>query len=460
MIDLKEALQIVLDSARPLGAERVELSDALDRILAEDVAPDMDVPPFDKATVDGYACRRADLANALTVVETIPAGRVPARAVGPNQCAKIMTGAALPQGADCVIMIEQTVQVAPDRGEGVSPLRSEAILASSHPRAAYLGADVQGQDALATKNEGGTPSPRGEAVIRFTGTETPDHIFRRGTDIRVGQVVLQKGGRVSPQYIAVLASVGCVQPLVARRPKVGVVASGDELVLPVTRPGPSQIRNSNGSQLVAQLATMGLKAHDYGIVKDVASDIDAALKIALAENDVVIVSAGVSVGDFDLVPAALQRNGVNLRFEKIAVKPGKPTVFGVWERADIVSRASSPRFEGGTPSTPGYCFGLPGNPVSTFVVFELLVKPFLCRLMGHDYRPRYVRMCLDETITRKDSERQSWIPVRITSEETVQPVQYHGSAHLSALCHAGGLVPMEIGVTTIGQGTPVRVRLF
>ncbi len=185
---------------------------------------------------------------------------------------------------------------------------------------------------------------------------------------------------------------------------------------------------------------MGLEARDYGIVKDVASDIDAVLKIALVENDVVIISAGVSVGDFDLVPAALHRNGVSLRFEKIAVKPGKPTVFGVWER--------------------GYCFGLPGNPVSTFVVFELLVKPFLYRLMGHDYRPRYVQMRLDETITRKDSDRQSWIPVRIMSEETVKPVQYHGSAHLSALCDAGGLVPMEIGVARIEQGTPVRVRLL
>ncbi len=391
MIDLKEALQIVLDSAQPLDSERVELNDALGRILAEDVAADMDIPPFDKATVDGYACRRADLGNPLTVVETIPAGRMPEKEIGPNQCAKIMTGAALPQGADCVVMIEQT----------------EAA---------------------------------GEGVIRFTGNETPDHIFRRARDMRAGQVVLQKGNRVSPPCVAVLASVGCAQPLVARRPKVGVVASGDELVPPAARPGPSQIRNSNGAQLAAQLATMGLKARDYGIVKDVASDIDAVLKIALAENDVVIVSAGVSVGDYDLVPAALQRNGVRLRFEKIAVKPGKPTVFGVRER--------------------GYCFGLPGNPVSTFLVFELLVKPFLYRLMGHDYRPRYVQMCLDEAVARKDSERQSWIPVRITSEETVKPVQYHGSAHLSALCKAGGLVPMEIGVTSIEQGTPVCVRLL
>jgi molybdopterin molybdotransferase len=221
---------------------------------------------------------------------------------------------------------------------------------------------------------------------------------------------------------------------------VGVIATGDELVPPSARPGPSQIRNSNGSQLTAQLAALGLKAHDYGIVEDEADRIDAVLKTALAENDVVITSAGVSVGDFDLVPAALRRNGVKLRFEKIAVKPGKPTVFGVREG--------------------GYCFGLPGNPVSTFVVFELLAKPFLYRLMGHDYRPAYVQMRLDEAMTRRDGDRQSWIPVRITSEETVRPVEYHGSPHLSALCTADGLVALEIGTANLGRGMPVLVRLL
>ena len=425
MIDLKEALRIVLDSAQPLRTERVELSAALGRILAQDVTADMDMPPFDKATVDGYACRRADLGNPLTVVETIPAGRVPEKAIGPNQCAKIMTGAAVPQGADCVVVIEQTEQVGPtevpDRGESARPLRPEVVLTLFH--------------------QAPVPSPRSEeTMIRFTGEQTPDNIFRRATDGRAGRVVVAKGSQISPSHVGVLASVGCVGPLLARRPQVGVIATGDELVPPAARPGPSQIRNSNGSQLTAQLAAVGLQARDYGIVKDTASAIDAVLKIALTENDVVIVSAGVSVGDFDLVPGALQRNGVKLQFEKIAVKPGKPTVFGVWER--------------------GYCFGLPGNPVSTFVIFELLVKPFLYRLMGHDYSPIHVQMRLDETITRKDSDRQSWIPVRITSEETVKAVQYHGSAHLAALCEAGGLVPMEIGVTSIGQGAPVRVRLL
>jgi molybdopterin molybdotransferase len=435
MIELQEALQIVLDAAQPLGTERVDLGAALGRVLAEDVRADIDMPPFDKATMDGYACRRADLGNALTVVETIPAGAVPTKTIGPNECAKIMTGAVVPPGADCVIMIEQTEQAAssesPARDEGVPPLRPEVGWALPQ----------YGMMRVARGDKGRTPVPSvGSALIRFTGGQTPDNIFRKGQDLRAGQVVLTKGGRIGPQHVAVLASVGCAQPLVAKQPRVGIIASGDELVAPAVRPGPAQIRNSNGPQLAAQLATLGLKARDYGIVKDVASEIDAVLKRALAENDVVIVSAGVSVGDFDLVPAVLRQNHVRLLFEKIAVKPGKPTVFGASEQ--------------------GYCFGLPGNPVSTFVVFELLVKPFLYKLMGHDYSPVHVQMRLDGTLTRKDTDRQNWNPVRITSEETVEPVQYHGSAHLSALCGAGGLVPMEIGVASIGRGTSVRVRLL
>jgi molybdopterin molybdotransferase len=391
MIEFQEALRIVLDSGRSFGAERAKLSAALGRILAEDVAADMDVPPFDKAVVDGYACRRADLGSALSVIETIVAGRMPAKAIGSNQCAKIMTGAVMPPGADCVIMIEQT-------------------------------------------------QAAGEDLVCFTGKQTPDHIFRRAQDIRAGQIVLAKGERIHPQHVAVLASVGCAEVPVAELPRVGVIATGDELVAPEARPGAAQIRNSNGPQLLAQLAAMGIEACDYGIVRDAMEDIDAALKKALAVNDVVIVSAGVSAGDFDLVPEALRQNGVKLLFEKIAVKPGKPTVFGISER--------------------GYCFGLPGNPVSTFVIFELMVKPFLYRLMGHDFLPVYVEMRLDETVARKDIERQSWIPVKITGRDSVRLVQYHGSAHLSALCAAGGLISMEVGVASLERGTPVPVRLL
>lgn len=391
MIELKEALQIVLDSARPLGCERVDLADALGRILAEDVASDTDMPPFDKALVDGFACRRADLGQELTVLETIPAGTMPTRTIGPGQCARIMTGAAVPMGADCVVMIEQTQTVA-------------------------------------------------ENGMRFTGGQTPDHISRKAQDVESGQIVLRKGECIRPPHVGVLASVGCVRPLAAVKPRVAVVAGGDELVEPAVRPGPSQIRNSNAAQLLAQLRGMGLAATDYGIMRDVADEIDRVLRTALAENDVVLISGGVSVGDFDLVPGVLRQNRVQLLFEKIAVQPGKPTVFGLAENA--------------------WCFGLPGNPVSTFVIFELLVKPFLCRVMGHDYAPTRIWMRLGAPIDRKNTDRQSWIPVRITSDHEVRPVEYHGSAHLQALCEADGLIALEIGVASLAQGMPVLVRLL
>jgi molybdopterin molybdotransferase len=391
MIELRDALQIVLDSARPLGSERVDLADALGRVLAEDVAADLDMPPFDKATVDGFACRRADLGRDLSVIATIPAGATPTKTVGPHQCARIMTGAAMPPGADCVVMIEHTQHV-------------------------------------------------GGSAIRFTGAQTPDHISRQGQDIRRGQVVLRKGPCIRSPHIAVLASVGCVQPLVAVRPLVAVVAGGDELVEPAATPGLSQIRNSNSVQLIAQLGAMGIVARDYGIMKDVEADIDRVLRAALAENDVVLISGGVSVGDFDLVPGVLRQNRVRFLFDKIAVQPGKPTIFGIAES--------------------GWCFGLPGNPVSAFVIFELLVKPFFYRLMGCEYSPRCVQMCLEEPVGRREASRQSWIPVRITGGETVRPMEYHGSAHIQALCEADGLISIDIGKMSLPQGASVQVRLF
>jgi len=391
MISLEQALEIVLGSARTLGSERVELGESLGRILAEDVASDIDMPPFDKSMVDGYACRRADLARELEVVEVIQAGLWPRKPVAANQCSKIMTGAAVPPGADCVVMVEQTENV-----DGRS--------------------------------------------VRFTGEQTSDRICRKAEDIKAGQVVLKRGDCIGPAHIAVLAAVGCAAPLVALCPSVAIIAGGDELVAPGARPGPAQIRNSNSAQLAGQLRAMGAVARDYGTVRDVTDDIDRVLKAALAENDVVLMSGGVSMGDFDLVPAILRQNGVKLLFEKIAVKPGKPTVFGVSEQA--------------------WCFGLPGNPVSTLVTFELLIKPFLFRLMGHDFSPHFIQMRLDDSIHRRDTERQGWIPVALTGPETVRPVEYHGSAHILALCQADGLVPVDIDVAHLAQGTSVAVRLL
>ncbi|MHC4574152.1 MAG: molybdopterin molybdotransferase MoeA, partial [Planctomycetota bacterium] len=183
MLTFDQGLEMVLGSARELGAERVDIAHALNRVLAEDVTSDMDMPPFNKAVMDGYACRREDLGNELLVIETVPAGAPAQKSVGPNQCAKIMTGAAVPQGADCVIMKEFVETL-------------------------------------------------GENTVRFVSENAAANICLQGEDAKAGDVVLRRGTLLRPQHIAVLASVGCVQPVAARRPRVGVIATGDELVEP------------------------------------------------------------------------------------------------------------------------------------------------------------------------------------------------------------------------------------
>ena len=418
MLSFEEALRIVLGSTRGQAGERVDIDRAANRVLAEGVKSDMDIPPFNKSAMDGYACRRADLGHELEVVETIPAGAVPTQSIGPNQCAKIMTGSVVPQGADCVVMKEFVE----------------------------------------------TPA---ENTIRFTGQRTADNICYKGEDIRAGQVVLPKGTLLKPHHIAILASVGHARPLVSKIPAVGIIATGSELADPASRPEPSQIRNSNSVQLAAQASAMGVPATDYGIAEDTEAAIDAMFKKAAEENDVVIISGGVSVGDFDLVPGILKQNNVELLFESIAVKPGKPSVFGV-------SRASRPRSEGGTPSaqrgqdgrdtgTPAtsvYVFGLPGNPMSTFVQFEVLIKPFLYKLMGRDYKCPGVRLPLAEPIEIKAAQRLVWFPVAITQAGQVKLIEYHGSAHISSLAGADGLISVDAGVARLEKGALVQVRLI
>jgi molybdopterin molybdotransferase len=391
MLPFEKALETVLSSARQLGSERIDFQDALNRILAEDVRSDMDIPPFNKSAMDGYACRRADLNNELTVVETIPAGYVPKKPVETNQCSKIMTGGMVPKAADCVIMKEYVETAS-------------------------------------------------EKTIRFVGEKTADNICQQAEDIQAGDIVLCKGTVLKPQHLAVLASAGNTQPLVSKKPNVAVIATGSELVMPTGKPGPSQIRNSNSYQLTAQIESMGVTATNYGISGDTADEIDIVFKKALRQSDVVIVSGGVSVGDFDFVPGIFKQNKIDLLFEKVAVKPGKPTIFGTSEKA--------------------YCFGLPGNPVSTFVQFEILVKPFLYKLMGHNYNPLNVQMPLDESLINKKAKRQRLLPVVITEKGTVRAIEYHGSAHINSLCATDGLISMDKGIAEIKKGTITKVRLI
>jgi len=434
ILKFDDAFEIVMSSisGRPLGTERVDIERALNRVLAEDVVADRDIPPFNKSAMDGFACRRADLANELTIIEIVPAGLLPKKTIGPKKCAKIMTGAVVPEGADCVIMVEYTEKTADDR-------------------------------------------------VRFIGSNTADNICLKGEDIKKGDIALRAGCKISAQHIAVLASLGCTKPLVAVQPRVGIIATGDELVEPGQKPSACQIRNSNGFQLAAQVTGAAAIATNYGIAADTEETINGKLKKAMVENDVVILSGGVSVGDYDLVRGILKKNNVSLIFEKVAVKPGRPTVFGIKKITAENAEHAEKECKGGSRTAPTplsaqptvkknerntqyairntrFVFGLPGNPVSTFIIFELFVKPFLFKMMGHNFKPTISHSQLEKTITRKRTERDSWLPVVFTKNNKVVSIEYHGSAHINALSEADGLLCIPAGIAEIKEGTTVAVR--
>lgn len=391
MISFEDALNTVLSQKFRLDNERVDLSGSLGRILAEDVFSDMDMPPFDKSAVDGFACMlKSGSTDTMTlqIIETIPAGTVPQKAILPGQCSRIMTGAMVPSGAGSVIMVED----------------SEIV---------------------------------GEQLVKVTPIPTGNNICYRGEDIRKGDLVLQRGIQITPARIAVLASVGAVTPLVAKLPRIAIISTGDELVEPAITPSLAQIRNSNAMQLEAQVRTVPANPAYYGIVTDEGPELRKIIDLALSENDVVLLTGGVSMGDFDFVPGVMQEAGIEILFKSIAIQPGKPTVFGRHNNTFI--------------------FGLPGNPVSSFVLFEIMVKPFLRRLMGCTAESVEFKLPMGVDFSRRKSARKSMIPV-IIRDGAVYPVEYHGSAHINAYSVANGIMAMEIGTTIVKMGEQVYVR--
>jgi len=389
MISFEEAYETVIKSVRRTGSETVSFIESLSRILAEDVVSDMDMPPFNRATVDGFACRKTDLGKELEILETIAAGMQPSKIINIEQCSRIMTGAPVPEGADTVFMVEDS-----------------SIL------------------------------PTGRA--KYTGSFTKENIAFKGEDIKTGNVVLRKGKLIRPQEVAVMASVGCTSVTVARKPVVAVISSGDELVEPFNKPGISQIRNSNAYQLLAQLLRAGALGKYYGIAKDNEEVTYSLVKQAISECDVVILTGGVSMGDFDFIPGVLEKAGVNILFSRVNVQPGKPTTFGL--HADSV------------------VFGLPGNPVSSFTQFELLVRPMISKMMGYDPDPLVLNLIMKASFTRRIADRHAFIPVIITPDGMAEPVEYHGSAHISALALADGIISLEPGKKSIEKGETVSVR--
>ncbi|MBN2036436.1 MAG: molybdopterin molybdotransferase MoeA [Chitinispirillaceae bacterium] len=391
-ISFDRALAMALAHVPLMPAERIPLDKALGRVLGADVASDVDLPPSDVSAMDGYACRGRDRDSPLRVIETIPAGRTPRKPVCPGQCSRIMTGAPLPKGADTVVMFEDTV----------------------------------------------FDKKTGSVIV--TVKQENRNIRLRAEDIRKGDTILRKGTKIDAPHIAVLAGAGETTVRVFRRPVVGVIATGDELVEPQHKPRPGQIRNSNGWQLCAQAQAIGCKTRYYGIVHDNPKELGRIITKAQAGCDVILLSGGVSMGDFDFVPMVLKNHGYKLLFEKVAVKPGKPTVFGIAGKKRL--------------------FGMPGNPVSAFVIFEMMVKPFLYAMMRRT-DPRPVISCaLAAAIKRKNADRLEFRPVRLMPDGSVRQPGYHGSAHIHAYTQAHGLVMLEQGITELKAGDPASVLLL
>jgi molybdopterin molybdotransferase len=388
MITYEEALQIVLNNSYESGSETVSLPESTGRVLAEEVFSDVNMPPFNRSAVDGYACRKEDIRQLLDVVETVRAGIFPSKKIEPGQCTRIMTGAPVPEGADCVIMVEETAEISSDK-------------------------------------------------IRFTGENTKTNISPFAQDIRVGESVLASGTLIGPQHIAIMAAVGYVNPKVALKLKVAVISTGDEIVEPEMNPGISQIRNSNGYQLAAQVAEAGAIPAYLGIAPDREEDTFRMISGALAKSDVVMLTGGVSMGTFDFVPKILEQAGIEILFRTVAIQPGKPTIFGIKGNKRI--------------------FGLPGNPVSCFTIFEIFVKPMLWKMMGVTDPVRNLQLPLGMDYHRKRTDRMQWLPVQIRDGK-VFPLEYHGSAHIFSLATAHAIAAIPLGIIKLNAGDLIDVR--
>ena len=389
MLEYKDALQLILSSAKLMPVEKVELRQSLKRILATDVLHDRDMPPFNKSAMDGYACRKSELRNELEVIETIFAGKLPEKTIGKNQCYKIMTGAVVPPEADFVFKKE------------VAEVTENGMVICQKP-------------------------------------SSPNNICYRGEDIQKGQIVLNNSTLLTPRHLPVLAGAGVSNPNVYSQPVITVFATGTELVEPVDQPESFQIRNSNSSQILAQISEMGINANYGGIIKDEVTILTEKVSTALDSSDIVFLTGGVSVGEYDFMPGVLQNLGFEILVSATAIKPGKPMFF---------ARKGNK-----------YCFALSGNPVSSFVQFELYAKPFLYAMMGHNFEHKILTFPLGKEMNRKKADRINFVPANVNEKMEVVPVEFHGSAHINALSGATWLMEIPKGVKTINKGDLVNVR--
>ena len=402
MRSVDEHLNQVLSTVRPLALIELPLLDAHGCVLGEDVVAGGALPPFDNSSMDGYAVRHADVAGAtpeapvgLHVVGDIPAGSAPGITVQPGLCARIMTGAPMPAGADTVVPVEWT-------DGGIAQVRVSHV------------------------------PPAGS------------YIRRSGEDVRAGERVLEAGAVLAAAQVGLLAALGRQRVLVHPPPRVVVLSTGSELVEPGEIPGPGQVVDANGYALSAAASEAGAHPYRVGIVADDPRALIESIEDHLIHADVVVTSGGVSVGAYDVVRDVLGRLG-DVRFERVAMQPGMPQAFGTI----------------GPDATP--VFGLPGNPVSALVSFEVFVRPALLRMLGAEHlgRPQ-----VDAVLTaplRSPPGKRQYARVRVEhdgAQWVAAPVGGSGSHLVAALANSNGLAVVPEDITDLPAGATVTTWLM
>jgi molybdopterin molybdotransferase len=412
LISVEEALTEIMGHVKPLEPERVPILEAVGRVLAEEIISEISIPPFDNSAMDGFAVRSADVAEAtfegpvrLTVIGSVAAGYVTGMQVTPGTAIRIMTGAPMPSGADAVVPYEDTSDF--DRA------KEERLTAPAD--------EIEVRKAVAPQA----------------------HVRPSGEDIRQGESVMRPGRIVRPQEVGVLASLGLESVLVHRRPRVAILATGDEL-LEIDEPlEPGKIRNSNEYTNTALVERTGGVPIRLGIARDTEIDLTAKIRTGLERGaDLFLTSGGVSVGDYDVVKDVLGSEG-QMQFWQVCMKPGKPLAFGL--------------LRGGVP-----LIGLPGNPVSAMVSFEQFARPAILKMLGHtDLAKPTVRAIVDEPLV--NSGRRGFVRVIVTRRDDgyhARTTGEQGSGVLTSMARANGLAIVPEGTRRVEAGSELEVQML
>lgn len=406
MMDYHQAEKIILSQMLPLEPDSapVSLAKSLGRFLTAPILSIVDSPPFSKSAMDGFAIAVDEdnlTGTRLIIQETVAAGDVPKLPVKKGYAARIMTGAMIPECTGSVIRVEFTREISKTDATGVT-----------------------------------------HAMVEIIKPEKGSNIILQGENTRKGSVILDKK-RINSQDIGILAASGIGTVSVYRKLKVATVATGSELVEPGTQLKPGEIYNSNSHQLGAQLQETGCEHLPLGIIPDTVEAHEEYLGRGLEAADVLIVTGGVSMGDYDYVPETLRSLGTDVLIHGLRIKPGKPLLFGRKNNTLV--------------------FGMPGNPVSSYILYDVLVKPLIYALNGLAYSPVSITGELTDQVGRRSVERHEFRPAmikRVKRVIMVKPLTYHGSSHLNALQYADGLIQIPAGIKTLDRGAVVDVRLF